>query len=310
MKNNLLSFIIFIFVLNSNTYSSEIKIEYKIDNQIITNIDIDNEIKYLQSLNKNLENLSKKKIKEIALNSVIQEKVKYIELSKYFDFTLKDNELEKIIYQNLYNNLKLENRNQLNNYFNKYGLNLEDIFFKFKIELLWNKLIYEKYISNVVLDKKKLKDKIKKDISQTETIQEFKLKEILFTLDNNETAESKYLKIIETINERGFENAANIYSSSNTSKYGGSIGWLKKTQLSSSIYGKIKTLSNNEITEPIQVGNGYLIIKVEDKRTINEKIDETEEFEKLVRKETDRQLNNFSTIFFNKVKKNIVIDEL
>ncbi len=310
MKKTLVSFIIYIFVLNSNTYSNEIKIEYKIDNQIITNIDIDNEIKYLQSLNKNLENLSKKKIKEIALNSVIQEKVKYIELSKYFDFTLEDNELEKIIYQNLYNNLKLENQNQLNNYFNEYGLNLEDIFFKFKIELLWNKLIYEKYISNVVLDKKKLKDKIKKDISQTETIQEFKLKEILFTLDNNETAESKYLKIIETINERGFENAANIYSSSNTSKYGGSIGWLKKTQLSSSIYGKIKTLSNNEITEPIQVGNGYLIIKVEDKRTINEKIDETEEFEKLVRKETDRQLNNFSTIFFNKVKKNIVIDEL
>ena len=132
MKKTLVSFIIYIFVLNSNTYSNEIKIEYKIDNQIITNIDIDNEIKYLQSLNKNLGDLSKKQIKEIALNSVIQEKVKFIELSKYFDLTLKDNELEKIIYQNLYNNLKLENKNQLDNYFNEYGLNLEDIFLNLK----------------------------------------------------------------------------------------------------------------------------------------------------------------------------------
>ena len=310
MKNALISFFVYIFILSLNVFANEIKIEYKIDNQIITNIDINNEIRYLQSLNRNLETLSKKKINEIALNSIIQEKVKYIELSKYFNLKQKDDELERIIYENLYNSLKLANENQLNDYFNAFGINLEDVFLKVKIELLWNKLIYEKYNSNVVLDKKKLKDKIKKDISQTETIQEFKLKEILFTLDNNETAENKYLKIIETINERGFENAANIYSSSNTSKYGGSIGWLKKTQLSSSIYGKIKTLGNNEISEPIQVGNGYLIIKVEDKRTINEKIDETEEFEKLVRKETDRQLNNFSTIFFNKVKKNIVIDEL
>ena len=307
MKKTLISFIIYIFVLNSNTYSNEIKIEYKIDNQIITNIDIDNEIKYLQSLNKNLENLSKKKIKEIALNSVIQEKVKYIELSKYFDLTLEDNELEKIIYQNLYNNLNLENKIQLDNYFNEYGLNLEDIFFKFKIELLWNKLIYEKYISNVVLDKKKLKDKIKEDISQKEPIEEFNLKEILFNVDNNDTVENKYSKILQTINETGFENAANIYSLSNTSKYGGSIGWLKKTQLSKTIYSKIKNL---EISKPIQASNGYLIIKVEEKRFINEKINEKEELEKLLRKETDRQLNNFSTIFFNKIKKNIIINEI
>ena len=310
MKKTLISFIIYIFFLNSNTYSSEIKIEYKIDNQIITNIDIDNEIKYLQSLNKNLKDLSKKQIKEIALNSVIQEKVKYIELSKYFDLTLEDNELEKIIYQNLYNNLKLENKNQLDNYFNEYGLNLEDIFFKFKIELLWNKLIYEKYISNVVLDKKKLKDKIKEDISQKEPIEEFNLKEILFNVDNNDTVENKYSKILQNINKTGFENAANIYSLSNTSKYGGSIGWLKKTQLSKTIYSKIKTLSETEISKPIEASNGYLIIKVEEKRFINEKIDEKEELEKLLRKETDRQLNNFSTIFFNKIKKNIIIDEI
>ena len=230
-------------------------------------------------------------------------------MSKYFDLTLKDNELEKIIYQNLYNNLKLENKNQLDNYFNEYGLNLEDIFFKFKIELLWNKLIYEKYISNVVLDKK-LKDKIKEDISQKEPIEEFNLKEILFNVDNNDTVENKYSKILQTINETGFENAANIYSLSNTSKYGGSIGWLKKTQLSKTIYSKIKTLSETEISKPIEASNGYLIIKVEEKRFINEKINEKEELEKLLRKETDRQLNNFSTIFFNKIKKNIIINEI
>lgn len=310
MKKALISLVIYIFILNLNTFANEIKIEYKINDQIITNVDISNEIRYLQSLNKNLNILSKKEVREVALNSVIQEKVKFIELSKYFDFKIKDAEIEKIIFENLYNNLKLKNKSQLKKYFNEFGLNLEDVFLKFKIELLWNKLIYEKYISNVVLDKVKLKDKIKKDISQKEPIEEFNLKEILFTVDNDETVEIKYAKIIETINERGFENAANIYSSSNTSKYGGSIGWLKKTQLSNLIYNQIKTLDNSELSLPLQVGNGYLIIKVEEKRTINESINEKVEYEKLVRKETDRQLNNFSTIFFNKIKKNIIIDEL
>ena len=310
MKKALISLVIYIFVLNLNTFANEIKIEYKINDQIITNVDISNEIRYLQSLNKNLNKLSKKETREVALNSVIQEKVKFIELSKYFDFKIKDAEIEKIIFDNLYNNLKLKNKSQLKKYFNEFGLNLEDVFLKFKIELLWNKLIYEKYISNVVLDKVKLKNKIRKDISQKEPIEEFNLKEILFTVDNDETVEIKYAKIIETINERGFENAANIYSSSNTSKYGGSIGWLKKTQLSNSIYNQIKTLDNSEISLPLQIGNGYLIIKVEEKRTINERINEKVEYEKLVRKETDRQLNNFSTIFFNKIKKNIIIDEL
>ncbi len=310
MKKALISLVIYIFVLNLNTFANEIKIEYKINDQIITNVDISNEIRYLQSLNKNLNKLSKKETREVALNSVIQEKVKFIELSKYFDFKIKDAEIEKIIFDNLYNNLKLKNKSQLKKYFNEFGLNLEDVFLKFKIELLWNKLIYEKYISNVVLDKVKLKNKIRKDISQKEPIEEFNLKEILFTVDIDETVEIKYAKIIETINERGFENAANIYSSSNTSKYGGSIGWLKKTQLSNSIYNQIKTLDNSEISLPLQIGNGYLIIKVEEKRTINERINEKVEYEKLVRKETDRQLNNFSTIFFNKIKKNIIIDEL
>ena len=128
MKNALISFFIYIFVLSLNVSANEIKIKYKIDNQIITNIDINNEIRYLQSLNRNLETLSKKKINEIALNSIIQEKVKYIELSKYFNLKQKDDELERIVYENLYNSLKLANENQLNDYFNAFGINLEDVF--------------------------------------------------------------------------------------------------------------------------------------------------------------------------------------
>mgnify|MGYP001378128945 CR=1 FL=1 len=126
MKNALISFFVYIFILSLNVFANEIRIKYKIDNQIITNIDIVNEIKYLQSLNKNLETLSKKKINEIALNSIIQEKIKYIELSKYFNLKQKDDELERIIYENLYNSLKLANENQLNDYFNAFDINLEE----------------------------------------------------------------------------------------------------------------------------------------------------------------------------------------
>lgn len=301
--------LIFIFVTPQVTTSSEIKILYKIENEIITNQDIVNEVNYLLALNNNLKNLSKKNLSKIAMNSVINEKIKLLEIQKNYDVSNESEELKKLINNNLFNRLNLSKEAELKNFFSNYNLNLNEIKSRIKIEFLWNKLIYDKYISRISINKKKMKERIVKN-SKKAVIEEFYLKEILFELNSNETVENKYNSILESIEKNGFSNAANIFSISDNSKYGGVIGWIKRTQLSKKILNKVINLTEGESTKPIMTGAGYLILNLEKKRNVETIIDVDLELKNLIEKETDRQLNQYSTILFNKLKKNTFINEL
>ena len=301
--------LIFIFVTPQVTTSSEIKILYKIENEIITNQDIVNEVNYLLALNNNLKNLSKKNLSKIAMNSVINEKIKLLEIQKNYDVSNESEELKKLINNNLFNRLNLSKEAELKNFFSDYNLNLNEIKSRIKIEFLWNKLIYDKYISRISINKKKMKERIVKN-SKNAVIEEFYLKEILFELNSNETVENKYNSILESIKKNGFSNAANIFSISDNSKYGGVIGWIKRTQLSKKILKQVINLTEGESTKPIMTGAGYLILNLEKKRNIETIVDVNLELKNLIEKETDRQLNQYSTILFNKLKKNTFINEL
>ena len=177
-------------------------------------------------------------------------------------------------------------------------------------EFLWNKLIYEKYISKVSLNDKELKNKINNIVQNRPGIEELDLMEIVFDLKDNENITDKYAKILKTIEDKGFKNAANIFSLSNTAKFGGELGWIKITQLSSKISDKLSNLKVNEVSKPILIGNNYIIIKIRERKTIEEKLNIEAELNKLKQQETDRQLNQYSLIYFNKVKKGIFINEL
>ena len=302
--------LILTFSISKNTFSENVVIKFKIENEIITNYDIKQEINYLTAFNNKLKKLPKKKITAIATNSIIQEKIKLIHLINIFNVDEENDELNKLLLENLYNNLKLNKYEELKSYLKSHSLNIEEVLYKLKLEFLWNEFIYKNYAKKVNIDKKKLKLKIKKDLNNKMTIDEYYLREILFKLDNNEKFEDKYKMILELIEKDGFENAANIFSISNTSKKGGDLGWIKKTQLNEKLVGKIEKLNLNNITNPIKVGNGFLIIKLENKRIFKEEINLDKELINLVNKETDRQLNQYSIIFFNKLKKSITINEI
>ena len=295
------------FSISEKAFSENIVIKFKIENEIITNYDIKQEISYLIAFNNKLRNLSKKKITAIATNSIIQEKIKLIHLINIFNVDEENDKLNKLLLENLYNSLKLNKYDELKSYLMSYNLNIEEVLYKLKLEFLWNEFIYKNYAKKVNIDKKKLKLKIKKDLNNKMTIDEYYLREILFKLEDNEKFEDKYKKILELIEKDGFENAASI---SNTSKKGGDLGWIKKTQLNDKLANKIEELNLKQITNPIKVGNGFLLIKLENKRILKEKINLDKELINLVNKETDRQLNQYSIIFFNKLKKSITINEI
>ena len=310
MQKLLIFFLILILSLVNLAKANEIKILYKLENEIITNQDIIDELNYLISLNNNLKSLENIKLNQIAIRSIIKEKIKYLELKKYFKIDENTKEIDDVVLRVLNKRLRINEVKDIKEYFSLYNLSLKQVKFKIRIELFWNKLIYDKYINKISINKQDFKKKILNDYKNKEFVDEYFLKEILFNLEENENLEKKYLDIKNTIKSTGFENAANIYSVSDTSKFGGEIGWVNKLQLSQKITNQLDQIKIGGLTNYIPVGNSYLIIKLDNKRKIKSEIDLDKETEILIQKETDRQLNQYSINLFNKLKKNIFIYEL
>ena len=309
IQNITLKFVyIFILVfLSTNLANSEnkIKVELKVGDEILTNIDFLNEKNYLIALNNSLKTLPENQLKSIAKDSLIREKIKKIELLKLYDLKKAD-KYSKQILTDFYKRLNFENEDAFNSYLISYNLNIADIKEKLKIETLWNEMIFGKYSNQIKIDEEKIKFKIK---NQKKILKEYNLSEILFQLNSDEKLSDKYELILKNIKNSGFKNSANIFSISDSSKFGGEIGWINQNQLNDSLLKEIENLKINQLTKPIQVSSGYLIIKLNNKRKKEKKLDFEKTFKQMVTQEKNRQLNQFSLIYFNKIKQNIFISE-
>ena len=287
---------------------TKIHIVYKINNEIITNIDIKDEAKYLVALNNQLKNLDNKVINKIATESIIRETIKKIELVKYFKLGQKNELLENII-KNFYMKLGLTNITQFETYLEGYNLTLNDVQKKIEVEATWNKLIFEKYKDLIEVDTSSLKEKISKN-KKLAYKKKYNLSEILFEKNKEQTIAEKFKKIEESIIEIGFKNTANIYSVSDSSKFGGEIGWVDQGNLSKKILLELEKIKINEYTKPIQLNNNFLIIKIENIKKEKIKIDKKKELNQMTQFETNRQLENYSKIYYNRIKINTTINEL
>ncbi len=300
-----------IFFLSNNTIASQkIQILYKIDNTLVTNIDINNELNYLISLNTKLKDLDKDEIIEIAKESLIREKIKLIEIQKFFLIEKYENNalIEKIL-RNLYTNLNLNNLLEFENYLYNFGLSIDEVKEKLKIEILWNQLITRKFQNQINIDENKIRQNVKNEKTNYKEIIEYDLSEIVLAPQNEKEFNEKFNKVIKTINNFGFETAATKFSISDTSKLGGKIGKIKENQISKTIKKEIQKLKVNEFSKPIYINNNYLIIKVNQKKIIKEEFDENKIIKEIIQMEKDKQYKNFSQIYFNKIRLNTQINE-
>ena len=305
-----MKFIILYFVcsllLNINVNSFENKILLKVNNEIITSIDILNELKYLQIINEEFRGLDKEETFKISKNSVIREKIKEIEIKKIVnEITVEDKILNNLLL-NYFKEFEIKTISELDKFFLGNNIDPNTIKKKIKIEMLWNQLIYDKYKQNVKIDRKSIINELKKNDKQTE----FLLSEILFNVNDNENLKDKLNLIKNSINKISFSQTAIAHSISETANKGGKLGWIKESVLSKKIYNELKKLKIGELTKPIIVPGGFLILKVTDIREIRKDFNLNEEVNKIVREKTNLQLNRFSNIYFNKVKKDITINEL
>ena len=299
--------IVILYLSLISAHSIETKIVHRIQNEIITNIDIKNQFKYLVALNNDLKNLNKERIFNISNESIIREKIKRIELSKNFKEIKINRDYLNGLLEDTYLRLGLKSINQFTLYLKDYDLALNEVEKKLTIDALWNQLIYQKYSSQITIDEEKLKNEIVNNSKQK--IKEYHLSEITFEIKNKDEIENKYQEVISSINQIGFKNSASIYSFSDTSKIGGDIGWIKENLLNQSIKKNIIDLNIGEITQPIILSNGIMILKVDNTRFSEIEIDYEIELQKIIIYEKNRQLGQYSKIYFNKIKKNLTFDE-
>ena len=301
MRNYLL--ILFLCFTLNNAKSIESKIIHNIENEIITNIDIKNEFKYLIALNNSLKELDKEKLLNISNQSIIREKIKKIEILKNFKEMELNEDYYELLLKNIYTRLNLKSINEFNIYLKDYDLKIEDIKTKITIDALWNELIVQKYNSKIVINETKIKKKILKN-SKIKS-KEYKLAEIIFEVTSKEEIKKKYNQIVKSINDIGFENSATTYSFSESGKIGGDIGWINENLLNNNIKRNISTLQIGEITKPIILSNGILVLKLINIKNTEANIDIENELKKAINYERNRQLNQYSKIYYNKIKKNL-----
>ena len=306
-KIKIIPLFIILILINFKSFSDEkIFIIYNLDSEIITNVDVEKESRYLLFLNNQLKNLDKYKIFNISKQSALRDKIKQIEILKFINIDKKNSLTERYI-KNYYIKLGLNNKKEFENLLKENNISLAYVEKKIQIEATWNQLIYDKYKSQVNIDKEKL-IKLIKNNKDNEKI--YKLSEISFERDKNEGIQKKIKSINESISEIGFKNTANIYSISDTAKLGGELGWIEEEKLSKKIIGLLTKLKINEHTLPIQIGGSFLILKIDNIKYEKKMINAEEELKKRIEFETDKQLLQFSRIYFNKIKINTNINEL
>ena len=306
-KKKLISIIFVFLIFNNTSLCLENKILAKVDQEIVTSIDVDNEAKYLILLNPNIKNLSKKEIFDISKNSIIREKVKYIEINKNFKNLNVPNEYIEPILKNIYQKIGIDNLEIFQRYLKENGIDYEYVKDKIEIETLWNELIFVKFSSKILINKEEIKKRLISEVKQYS--KSYMVSEIFFEASGSDQVENIYKKIVKTIENDGFDNAVLSYSSSNTANSGGQLGWIGEEALNENLRNILNEMNEGEYTKPITVPAGFLVLKIDKikKEKINQNIEK--KIDKIINVKKNDQLNQFSKIHFNKVKKDININE-
>jgi peptidyl-prolyl cis-trans isomerase SurA len=308
LKKIILIFFTSVFLIFSSTsFSIENKILVKIENQIITSLDVNNEYRYLIALNPSLKNSKKEDVIKLSKRSIINETIKKIEIKKNFNNPQIPEKFLDRILQNVYLKIGIENINDFKKYLAVNDVDFENIKNKLEIEALWNELILIKFSSKININEKNLRKKIQEN---NKLLKSYLLSEISFEVSNLNDLDNKYKEISDVINNKGFDFAALKYSISETSKFGGKLDWIKENSLNKQINNEIKNLKINDFTKPINVSGSFLILKINDIKSTQVEINVENELKRLTNYEKNNQLNQYSKIYFNKVKKNLQVDEL
>ena len=308
IKIFLIVFFIFNCLLPNYSQALQNQILIKVGNEIITSLDIQEEYRYLISLNRELENIGEEQNIQIAKNSLIREKIKRKEILNYVDKIDIEKKFLDPLIQNVYLRLDMKSLDELKTHLKNYNIDFNNFKEKIIIEALWNDLIFAKYSSKVQINL----DKIRKEIQKRDKkkIKSYNLSEIVFDIKENENYKNKLSILKKEIDKIGFENTAVKYSISDSAKASGNLGWINERSISDQILDEISKIKINEYTNPVTIPGGFIILKLKDIKIEEKKINIEKEVEAIANAKRNEQLNQFSNIYYKKVEKEFIINEL
>ena len=296
--------LVFVFLNKSANAKFKNKIILKIENEIITNFEIKNKI--LSTLILSNQEINQKNIDSIknkALDSLTQLKLKKIELSKYniSDDLDRVNKYLNSISSNDINSLKLK--------FEKNNVEFDLFIEEIKTEFKWQKFIYEVYSKKINIDGVSLDGEVKKILKDTVDITEYRISEIEVERKLNQSPKDVILNIQEKIDQLGFETTALNYSIASSSSNKGDLGWINSKSLSRKFFDVISKMNINDISSPIQKQNVVIFLKLTDKRkTKAENIDVDELKKKLISQKKNELFNLYSRSHLSKLKNKSLIE--
>ena len=287
------------------TYS-DVFIVAKVNQEIITNVDLDFEKRYLISLNPNLKKLDQNRITEYAKNSLINEKIKKNEIEKRFKIVPNESLLSKVI-GDIYSGIGISSLNEFETYLAQNDVDFQRVKEKISIEIAWNDLIVKTFANEIEIDQNFMREELEK--FEEKEVENLLLSEIIFTINDKKELPIKYEEIKKSINEIGFEETARIYSLSESKKIGGNLGWIYKNQLSQEIRDGLNGINIGDFTIPIITSGGFLILKLNDLKLEKIAIDKDTQLKKMIEFERERQFTRFSTLYYKRIYNSAEINE-
>ena len=284
----------------------EVFIIAKINQEVITNVDLDFEKRYLVSLNPNLKKLDQIRISEYAKDSLINEKIKKIAIEKQFKINPNETLLSKVI-GDIYSGIGLASLSEFEIYLQQNNVNIQRVKEKISIEIAWNDLVVKTFSNEIEINQASLMEELEK--FDEKKIDNLLLSEIIFTINDKKELVSKYEEIKKSISEIGFEETARIYSLSDSKKSGGNLGWIYENQLSTEIKDRLNEINIGDFTKPIITSGGFLILKLNEVKSENIKIDKETQLKKMIEFERERQFTRFSTLLYKRIYNSTEINE-
>lgn len=284
---NLLLFL-FIFIVFNNLYATKIEIVAKINNQIITNMDLEHRLNLAIEIS-NIPNEIKfrKQIRQQILNLLIDENLKIQEAERY-GILISSAEVYSEISR-LEQRLKLPKDSLIEN-FRKKNIPEIVIYNQIRGQLLWNKIISYRIANNISISNKQTEEALQNFIKSSGEV-EYNISEIFISHTSNNlenSSEDKIYSIYNKVDSSNFTILAQQFSD-------GALNinnWYRESALNPEIIKTIRNMQIGDISEPFKTNSGLHIYLLNDKRKTK----------KIIENET---LYNLSQIFFKATEANV-----
>ena len=294
-----------ILLVNSNA-SIQNSIIANVEGELISSYELKNKIKtilFLSNQEMSQENINQ--IKNQAMKSLIEYKLKKIEIEK-FKVSITNIKLNKYV-ENFATKFDT-NVKGLKSIFKENDLDFDIYLNEIKTDLAWQQFVYNFYRKKISIDEKDIDNELKEILNSQNNIEQYNLAEIEIFSENSSTDRKNIDEVMSQINEIGFKNAAKKFSTSSSSIDGGVLGWINSKSMSDKILKIVKNMKIQDISKPIYQANSILLLKLLDKKkTIidNENVGQIRK--NIISRKTNDQLNLFSNSYLSKLRNNSFI---